>query len=122
LRLIGSAAEIEIRESLQSVNASFRDRSEFGSAFFETLERARVEIGGCYLLDWLPEQGEDLYWILSPNREILELEVPRRGPVSEALISRISLHEYRQKAPMRLKLAIKIALNLIDSDELSARR
>lgn len=77
--------------------------------YFPDLERA-------FILEWVPEQAEDIYWVLVGPNEIAEIEVPRPEPSEE---KPVSLHEldvatYRRKPHSRqVREKLEMALELV---------
>jgi hypothetical protein len=49
-----------------------------------------------YIIEWLPEQGEDIYDVLVDATTVVHVEVPRPGVVQRVVIDQMSLERYRE--------------------------
>lgn len=108
--LIGSLSEQREREELLASNAKLRRRD---GALAAALEAAGADLATSYVLEWIPDQGEDLYVVLMGCDRIVRVELVRStGAV--VTLEQASLDEYRPETkPARLRLAV--ALDLVRS-------
>lgn len=77
--------------------------------YFPTLKRA-------FILDWVPEQAEDIYWVLIGPNEIAKVEIPRTllGDGGPASLQQLDVAAYRQKHHLRkIRERLEIALELM---------
>ena len=77
--------------------------------FLPTLERA-------FILRWVPEQAEDIYWVLTSPTEIVIVEIPRSQPSDDERTSlqTIGVAMFRQKRLSReTRERLEIALELM---------
>ena len=104
-----------VREELLRTSeqlCSTSDLSGLGLALrgrFPTLQHA-------FILDWVPEQAEDIYWVLIVPNEIAEVEVPRAQPGDgePASLQQLDVATYRKKRHLRqVREKLEIALELI---------
>ncbi|MCA1323555.1 hypothetical protein [Herbaspirillum sp. alder98] len=68
------------------------------------------------LIDCIPEQGEDIYWVLVSSREIAVVEIPRRkcGAPGD-ILEIVEVETYRSKRLGRdSRQRLAMALELID--------
>jgi len=89
------------------------DQSGLGLAlrgFLPTLERA-------FVLDCLPEQGEDIFWVLTGPTEIVKIEVLRNQASNEEHVfppQMMNIATFRQTRHSRdVREKLEIALELI---------
>lgn len=61
------------------------------------------EAASPFLIDFVPEQSEDLYWLLISPDEIVVVEIPRESGTSadDALVKVISVGEYSRRSLMK---------------------
>ncbi|RXV64982.1 hypothetical protein D1006_32900 [Burkholderia stabilis] len=91
---------------------SKRDQSGLGlvlRGFLPNLERA-------FIVQWLPEQAEDIYWILISATEIAKAEIPRSrlSDDEHVLLQTIDIATFRKKRLSReAKEKLEIALELM---------
>lgn len=68
-----------------------------------------------FVLYWLPDQAEDIYWLLVSPTEIAKIEIPRNQSGSErtAILEMVSVEAYstrRLSRDARRKLEVALAL------------
>ena len=69
-----------------------------------------------FILRWLPEQAEDIYWVLTGPIEIVKIEIPRirEGADETASLKVIDLATFRKRILSReVRDRLEIALELI---------
>jgi hypothetical protein len=76
--------------------------------FFPGLKRA-------FVMHWIPEQGEDIYWVLVSSTEIAEIEIPRAAyaesnPSSLRIMALDVYQKKRHSRDVRQKLEIGVEL------------
>jgi hypothetical protein len=110
MKLIGSLSEQREREQLVASNVSLRTGE---SPLAKTLRSRGVDLTTAYILEWIPEQGEDLVLVLAGSDRIVRLELIRdAGSVVTFDESPIAAYK-PETAPARLRLAV--ALDLLRS-------
>jgi hypothetical protein len=104
MRLIGSRIENELRAEILASRAALSDGRNKGLR--DALEASEIDIRLVAVVNWIPEQGEDIYHVLLPSDEILIIEVPHEG--LKTLEERIAVREYASECSKvaRLKLAV----------------
>src|SRR5258706_15025865 len=111
MKLIGSRTEQQMREELVRSNLSLQDGSY--ERLVAALESANVNVAGAYVLNWIPEQAEDIYAVLASAVEVLIVEVPRdEGQVQW---ERQDLAGYKKKCSKVQRLKIAVAEDLLAS-------
>lgn len=112
MKLIGSHTEQQMREELLRSNRSLQDGSA-GDALVSLLKAANCDVTGVYVLNWIPEQAEDIYAVLVAPDEVLIAEIPRgAGPT---LVERRGLEDYVAGCTKVQRLKIAVAQNLLVS-------
>jgi hypothetical protein len=71
----------------------------------------------CYILRWIPEQGEDLYDVLVDGATVAHIEIPRHIPAQETVFESWPVEEYRRTRgtvtkPERRKLELALQLDI----------
>lgn len=113
MKLIGSMVERKMREELIRSNFAFRDGT-YDPRLIDVLNAANVDLDRAYVLNWIPEQAEDIYTVLVSPVEVLVIEVPREQ--GEAQVERQSLDAYSAKCSKHQRMKIAVA-----QDQLATR-
>jgi len=91
---------------------SKNDQSELGLSL-----RSHVPNLECALiLEWVPEQAEDIYWVLTGFNEIAKVEIPRGRSNDEepASLQKMDVATYRRKRHSKeVREKLEIALELV---------
>ncbi|WP_146268097.1 hypothetical protein [Stenotrophomonas maltophilia] len=110
MKLIGSVAEQSFREGL---SASWAGLREPGNQLFSIMVGRLGLIDSAFVLNWTPEQSEDLYTVLVNGVEVIQLEVSRLGgKVVDFQIAGVKDYERSlrsQWARIRLAVALDLA-------------
>ncbi|MCV2884715.1 hypothetical protein OE749_08405 [Aestuariibacter sp. AA17] len=103
--------EVEFQKSLiQSQNALFEDVEK--KRVLEALVSNFPDFSTFYPLDWIPEQGEDIYIILINKLLVVKVEVDKFDKDKEAHLEIISIKEYRKNLSKIGRLKLAVALDL----------
>lgn len=113
MKLIGSRTEQQMREELLRSNLALRDGSY--ERLTEALESANVNVARAYVINWIPEQAEDIYAVLVSAGEVVTVEVPRGE--GQVLLERDELVKYEDKCSKSQRLKVAVALALLASGE-----
>ncbi|MCY1301849.1 hypothetical protein D9M69_534150 [compost metagenome] len=109
MKLIGSLAEQSFREELSRSWSGLREQE---NQLLPILESRLGLIISAFVLNWTPEQAEDLYAILVNGLEVVFLEVLREG--GELVdFKTVSVKEYERSTRSRqhrIKLAVALDL------------
>jgi hypothetical protein len=114
MKLIKSRTEQQMREELVRSNLALQDGSNGRLA--SALESANVNVTCAYVLNWIPEQAEDIYAVLVSAGEVVTVEVPRVE--GQVLLDRDELVKYEVKCSKIQRLKIAVALDLLASKAL----
>lgn len=109
MHLIGSMTEDQFRKELVASRSALIDGSA-QSQLRSILRQHEVDLSKTLVVNWIPEQGEDIYDVLSGS-EVIHLEIQRDG--SSHTIHSVPLTEYlrrRHTRPQRIKLAVAMDL------------
>jgi hypothetical protein len=113
VKLIGSKTEKEFRELLIKSNYSlFNDIKEKG--FLDFLKNHFPEMTSAYIVDWIPEQGEDIYKILINDDLIVEIEKVRETNETSILNS-MSVNDYKKRLSKINQIKLAVAIDLYQS-------
>jgi hypothetical protein len=111
MKLIGSLIEGQFRNDLASSNAALQGQES------ERLRRALLSVGfppeRAYVLDWIPDQAEDIYRVLVSDDCVLTVELPRRG--GNPLLRRQALRDYLRKCSKIQRIKVAVALDMLSS-------
>ena len=103
------ALRLELREHSVSLLAG---GSVLGNALREVLPDPECAI----VLQWVPEQAEDIYWILVGPDDIAIVEIPRNSNSEPAcpLIQRTTVERYRERRLSKVtREKLELALGMI---------
>jgi len=118
MKLIGSLAEGLLREQLLRTNAALNDGSD--DRLVDALRAETANVADAFVLDWVMDQGEDIYTVLVSPDEIVVVEVPRDD--GEILVVRRTLADYRRGCRKSARIKIAVALDLLASRARDASR
>src|SRR5690242_8348633 len=94
-KLIGSKTEEDLRAQLLASHESlFRDSAR--NRLLTCLRRCFPLIRTAYVLNWTPEQGEDIFLILVNDSLVAVIELDRQDLDSEAIVNSMSLSDYHR--------------------------
>ncbi|SEW51864.1 hypothetical protein [Chitinophaga arvensicola] len=114
MKLINSKAEQDFRiELIKSKDSLFG----FGSRLLPVLKKIHPQMTTAYILDWIPEQGEDIYTILIDDAIITTIELEKNGAV-EPIIEIATVVQYLDGLARRNQIQLAVALDLVRDDML----
>ncbi len=112
MKLIGSKAEEDFRRELISGSKYFSE-NERGT---NVLKRIRMEfpnVRTAYILNWIPEQGEEIIDVLVDDDIVVHLEVPHTfKQLAEIELSRVTLDRYERSLSKISRIKLAVALDL----------
>jgi hypothetical protein len=111
MKLIGSMVEEEFRAQLIRSNQSLFS-AEGDHRLIKLLKVLYPQMVTAYIMDWIPEQGEDFYEILINDDVMAKIELSHNddvAPVAESIITSQYLHK-RSKAK-QIELAVALCRN-----------
>lgn len=113
--LIGSKTEQEFRKQLLHsheylfVRKSNQKVLDVLNAYFPNMKTA-------YIIDQVPEQGEDIYTILIDTDYIIRVEIERRNLTAEPIIQTIGLNDYKYGLSKVKQIKLAVAIDLAKRD------
>lgn len=112
MKLIGSKVEQELREQLIKSNQSlFEDKEK--RRLLEVIKSSFPKMKTAYIVQWIPEQGEDIYKILIDDNIIAEIELNRYNSETEQIVSYNSITQYLQGLSKINQIKLAVALDLV---------
>jgi hypothetical protein len=85
-------------------------------AISKALLKRGLKVRNAFIIDCIPEQAEDIYFVLADGKSVLEIEVQRDGTYFDVIERNVE--EYRKICSKTQSSTIKIALQI--SKEISA--
>ena len=119
MKLIKSRTEQELRAQLIKSNHSLFN-SENKQGLLKVIRKIYPQMRAAYIIDWIPEQGEDLYSILINDNIIAKIELDHdyvREPIVEVLTIPEYLHGLRKQDQIQLAVALDLAKKDMGSNE-----
>lgn len=101
----------QLLQSSASLLAGSDDLGLVLRRFFPELKRA-------FVMHWIPEQGEDIYWVLIGPTEIAEIEIPREidGERNSPSLRIMAFDVYKKKRHSRdVRQRLEVGVELIKS-------
>lgn len=101
-------------ELLESAKSLFAGKGN--ASLLHVLRQVRPDIEFAFVFNWIPEQGEDIYWLLVNREAILIVEVPRPGLENSApIVQTLDVHTFRRrKLSAEVQRRFGAALELVD--------
>ncbi len=115
MKLIGSKTEQDMRKQLVKSNKALFN-SEDNKKLLEVIRSLYPEMKVAYIIDWIPEQGEDIYKLLINENIILEIELDRFNEEIEPIIKVESITHYLQGLSKQKQIKLAVALELAKQD------
>ncbi|PCE27954.1 hypothetical protein BWP39_05460 [Paraburkholderia acidicola] len=106
-----------IRQDLLQSSASLLAGNE-ADALGGALRRFFPKLSHAFVVHWIPEQAEDIYWVLVSRTDIAEIEIPRSNyaEANPPLLKILDVGAYREKRHSRdVRQKLEIGLELIKS-------
>lgn len=115
MKLIGSKTEQEIRQLLIKSN-QLLFKSEGKKRLLEVIKRSFPEMKAAYILEWIPEQGEDIYTLLINDSTVTEIEMYRNDHKGEAMVQTIAMRQYLKGLSKQDQIKLAVSLDLAEKD------
>ena len=110
MKLIGSKAEREFREELINSNVSLNTD---GNPLNPILKSAGYDISNSYVLNYIPEQCEDIYVLLIPGSFVLNVEIDKFDPQIKPTFERVELNDYLHSLSKIHQIQMAVAMDLV---------
>lgn len=116
MKLIGSRTEKLIEDSLKA-SQELLFHSVTRKKWKNELLRLDPNLKTAYMLNYIPEQGEDIRTFITDKKEIYVIEISRVDPEEPVIVEQINFHEYKKSLRGKdANLTLIIALKLIEED------
>lgn len=116
MRLIGSKTEQDFRRQLIKSHEALFNEQAGDIRDIKTLRQQFPNMITAYVLDWTPEQGEDIVTYLVNTDMVAIIETDRLDPSVEAIIKIKTISEYMKGKSKINRIKIAVALDLARSD------
>lgn len=115
MKLIGSRQEKEyIKELKKSHYALFYNKSNL--RLLNVIKSICPEVKTAYVIDWTPDQGEDIYEVLIDTNIIAWIELDKFDFNSAPIFEKAPLIDHLKKLKKRKKTKLLVALDLAYKD------
>ncbi|WP_419886063.1 hypothetical protein [Paenibacillus sp. B-A-8] len=111
MKLIGSKLEQELREQFIKSNQSLF-KSEEKRRLLEVIRSSFSEMKTAYIVNWIPEQGEDIYMVLINDDLIAEIELDRYSDEVEPIVEFEAVSQYLHGLSKQNQIKLAVALEL----------
>lgn len=115
MKLIGSKQEQDFRKELVVSNISL-SQGDKENALLEVLKDTFGEFKSAYILNWTPEQGEDIYTILVDLNRIAKVEVSRINCLEAPIIETFRLKDFEKGLSKIFQIKLAVAIDLAKKD------
>jgi len=118
MKLIGSKQEQGFRKVLEGSNivSAQDDKTE---AVLNVLRTTFGEVKSAYILDWIPEQGEDIFTILVDLDRIAKVEISKVNHSEIPLIETFNLKDFQRGLSKIFQIKLAVAIDLAKKQQQS---
>ncbi|MED1915782.1 hypothetical protein P4V64_10730 [Bacillus thuringiensis] len=110
MRLKGSKTELDLRQHLVNSNLLLSS-DENHSILLSILRENFPKLRTAYVIDWIPEQGEDIYQILVDDNAVAEIELDRHSKM-HTRIETVSVAQYKHGLSKVNQIRLAVAVDL----------
>lgn len=111
MKLIGSKQEEDFRKELAASNIALSNGDK-ENAMLEALRTTFGEIKTAYILNWTPEQGEDIYTILVDLDKVAKIEISRDNYSEVPFIETFKLKDFEKGLSKVFQIKLAVAIDL----------
>jgi hypothetical protein len=115
MKLIGSKTEQDIRKQLIKSNKSLFENEETNKILIAIREYF-PKMNTVYIINWIPEQGEDFYKVLIDNNIIAEIELDKFNSTIKFLNNSVPISQYRIGLSKIQQIKLEVAIDLAKQD------
>ncbi|RJE73242.1 hypothetical protein BGP78_19215 [Pseudoalteromonas sp. MSK9-3] len=108
MKLIGSRVENEFRAELEESNRSLLSESKLSLV----LMSKSYSVENAYVLNWIPEQYEDIYLVIIDGSYLISVELDRQDSTTAPIIEKRELADYRRGLSRMKQIQLMVALDL----------
>ena len=111
MKLIGSKQEQDFRKKLEGSNiVSAQDGK--AEAIMNVLRTTFGEVKSAYILNWTPDQSEDIFTILVNLDKIAKIEISRVNHSEVPIIETFNLKDFQRGLSKIFQIKLAVAIDL----------
>lgn len=111
MKLLGTRLEDDIRKQLiRSYSAMFLEGES--QSLLESIKRSFPGMRSAFVINWIPEQGEDIYSVLVNEDTVAIFEIIRYSGEMISNAKKYNVKEYQRGLKRRGRVKLTIALEL----------
>lgn len=115
MKLVGSKTEQDIKnELIKSHKALFQEGKS--QRLFNVLRYYFSEMKTAYCINWIPEQGEDIYTILIDATLIVTIELDRYNLDADPIVEFVQCKHYKYGLSKIEQIKLALAIELSQKD------
>ena len=115
MKLLGSKKEQDFREALVASKITLSQDDKV-NALFKVLKTILGEFKTGYILNWTPEQDEDIYIILVNLDKIAKVEISRINSLEEPVVEIFNLKDFKKGLSKVFQVKLAVAIELAKKD------
>ncbi|MCP3808129.1 hypothetical protein NLX78_12900 [Paenibacillus sp. Lou8.1] len=115
MKLIGSKQEQDFRKELADCNIIVA-QGDKEKAILNVLRTIFGEIKTAYILNWTPEQYEDIFTILIDLDKIAKVEISRINHLEAPIIETFTLKDFQKGLSKIFQIKLAVAIDLAKKD------
>lgn len=115
MKLIGSKQEEDFRKELSASNITL-SQGDKEKILLRVLSSAFGKINTAYILNWTPEQGEDIYTVLVNLDKIAKVEISRVNCLEAPFIETFKLKDFEKGLSKVFQIKLAVAIDLAKKD------
>ncbi|ADM71260.1 hypothetical protein GMA19_03454 [Paenibacillus polymyxa E681] len=117
MKLIGSKQEQDFRKELEGSNLVLAKDGK-AEKILNVLRVTFGELKSAYILNWTPEQGEDIYTILVDIDKIAKVEISRVNHSEVPLIETYTLRDFQKRLSKIFQIKLAVAIDIAKTEHL----
>jgi len=115
MKLKGSKQEQDFRKELEGSNLVLAKGGK-AELIMNVLKDTFGELKSAYILNWTPEQGEDIYTILVDIDIIAKVEISRVNHSEVPLIETYNLKDFQKRLSKVFQIKLAVAIDLAKTE------
>lgn len=115
MKLKGSKQEQDFRKELEGSNLVLAKDGK-AELIMNVLKDTFGELKSAYILNWTPEQGEDIYTILVDIDKIANVEISRVNHSEVPLIETYNLKDFQKRLSKVFQIKLAVAIDLAKTE------
>jgi hypothetical protein len=114
MKLIGSKQEQEFRKELVASKLTVSQDDKVNTLF--KVLRALGEFKTAYILNWTPEQGDDIFTILIDLDKVAKIEISRINSSEKPVVEIFKLKDFYKGLSKVFQIKLAVAIDLAKRD------